>query len=79
MPPVWEHRYRLAGGVLLPLLNRTQTSQMGRFLICDRMETHMGFSLCVISGIAVVSFGVARLKARRSQKRNIQTLFNAAK
>jgi hypothetical protein len=43
------------------------------------METYMGFSLCVISGIAILSFGVARLKARRSQKRNIQTLFNVAK
>jgi hypothetical protein len=43
------------------------------------METYMGFSLCVISGIAILSFGVARLKARRSQKRNIQTLFNVAR
>jgi hypothetical protein len=43
------------------------------------MEIFMAFSLCVISGIAVVSFGVARLKARRSQKRNVQTLFSVAK
>jgi hypothetical protein len=39
----------------------------------------MAFSLCVLSGIAAVGFGVARLKARRSQKRNVQTLFGVAK
>jgi uncharacterized small protein (DUF1192 family) len=39
----------------------------------------MGFSLCVLSGIAVLSFGVARLKARLSKKRNVQTLFNVVK
>jgi hypothetical protein len=39
----------------------------------------MTFPLCVLSGIAVVAFGVARLKARRSQKRNVQTLFSVAK
>jgi len=43
------------------------------------METYMGFSLCVLSGIAIVGFGVARLKAWRSQKRNVQTLFNVVK
>jgi hypothetical protein len=36
----------------------------------------MGFSLCVLSGIAVIGFTVARFKARRSQKRNVLTLFN---
>jgi hypothetical protein len=39
----------------------------------------MAFLICVLSGIAVVGFGLARLKARRDQKRNVQTLFSAAK
>jgi hypothetical protein len=39
----------------------------------------MAFSIGVISGIVIVSFGVARLKARRGQKRNVQTLFSAVK
>jgi len=39
----------------------------------------MGFSLCVISGIAVVAFAVARLKARGGQKRDVQTIFTAPK
>jgi len=39
----------------------------------------MTFAICVISGIAAFGIGVARLKARRSEKRNVQTLFSAAK
>jgi hypothetical protein len=39
----------------------------------------MAFSICILSGIAAVGFGVARFQARRSQKRNVQTLFNADK
>jgi len=39
----------------------------------------MAFSLCVLTGIVVVSFGVARMKARRGSKRNVQTLFGVGK
>ena len=39
----------------------------------------MAFSICVLTGIAVVSFGVARMKARRGQKRDVQTLFGIGK
>jgi len=39
----------------------------------------MAFSLCVLSGLAAIGYSVARFKARRSQKRNVQTLFNAIK
>jgi hypothetical protein len=43
------------------------------------MEIFMAFSLCVISGIAVISFAFAGLKARHSQKRDVQTIFTASK
>ena len=39
----------------------------------------MAFSVCVLSGIAVVGICVARLKTRRGEKRNVQTIFTTAK
>jgi len=39
----------------------------------------MAFLLGALSGLAVVGFGVARLKARRNQKRTVQTLFAVVK
>ncbi len=39
----------------------------------------MPFSICVLSGLALVGFGLARIKARLSRKGNVQTLFNLGK
>jgi hypothetical protein len=42
-------------------------------------EIGMGFSLTVITGIALFGLCVSRLKARRSEKRDVQTLFSSGK
>ena len=39
----------------------------------------MGFLLCVLSGVAAIGFAVARLKAWRSQKPDVQTLLTLVK
>ena len=44
-----------------------------------RKVTNMGVLLCVVSGLAVVGFGVARLKAWRGQKQTVQTLIDLVK
>ena len=62
------------------LQNKIQKSQTGSPRDLRReWRLFMAFSLCVLSGIAVVGFGFARLKSRRSQKRDVQTLFSGAK
>ena len=64
---------------LLLLQNGTRTSQTGSPPACDKNGDSMAFLLGALSGLAVVGFGVARLKARRNQKRTVQTLFAVVK
>ena len=64
---------------LLLVQNRTYESQAGILSTATKMETLMAFSLFVVSGIALVAFGFARLKTLRSQKQNVQTLFSIGK
>jgi len=40
------------------------------------MEIFMGFSLSVITGIVLGGYCVYRVKAQRSKKRSVQTLFS---
>src|ERR1035441_10272460 len=75
-PPVPIGRSR----ALLFLQNKTQKSQTGSSPdLRQEWRLFMAFLVYALSGLALVGFGVARLKARRSQKRDVQTLFGVAK